>query len=53
MKKKIKKGRSSKTGKFVSDEFVKANPDTTVTETIELPEKGENVSPIEPGDHNY
>jgi hypothetical protein len=34
MTRKIKKGRDAKTGKFVSDEFVKEHPDTTVTETI-------------------
>jgi hypothetical protein len=51
--KKVKKGRSAKTGRFVSKEFVKANPDTTTTETIVIKEKEENESPLEPGDRTY
>lgn len=47
MKRKIKKGRSAKTGQFVSDEFVKENPETTVTDTIELPVKHEEKVKIE------
>jgi hypothetical protein len=53
MKTKIKKGRDAKTGKFVTDEFVKANPDTTVTDTVEVKEKQETKSPLEPGDRTY
>ena len=34
----VKKSRSAKTGKFVSKEFAKDNPDTTVNETIKLPD---------------
>jgi hypothetical protein len=51
--KKVKKGRSAKTGRFVSKEFVKDNPDTTVTDTIEVKEKQETKSPLEPGDRTY
>lgn len=41
MKRKIKIGRSAKTGKFVSEEEVKNNPDTTIIDTIEKKVKHE------------
>jgi hypothetical protein len=50
---KVKKGRSAKTGRFVTKEFVKENPDTTTTETIIIKDKEDNVSPLEPGDRTY
>lgn len=51
--KKVKKGRSAKTGRFVSKEFVKANPETTVTETITIQTKQPDSNPLEPGDRTY
>jgi hypothetical protein len=36
---KTKRGRSAKTGRFVSKEFVKENPDTTFTGSVELKHK--------------
>lgn len=34
----VKKSRSAKTGKFVSKDFAKDNPDITVTEAVKLPD---------------
>lgn len=51
--KKVKKGRSAKTGRFVSDEFVKENPETTIIDTITIPEKEDDKTPLEPGDRTY
>ena len=36
---KVKKSRSAKSGKYVTQEFANENPDTTVTETQVIEEK--------------
>jgi len=45
--KKVTKSRSAKTGKFVTSQFAKENPDTTINETIVIPEASQPEKPAE------
>ena len=42
----MKAHRDAGTGEFVTDEYAAANPDTTITETIELPDVPDDLSEL-------